>query len=286
MTEITRPLPSKGPSILRSRTEDCQDAQDPAAALRAGTPAQPFEYTLPAMSDGSVKLDKRGSTIQEMFAAVAPRYDLLNRLLSLYLDQAWRRRAARSLELPPGSLALDVCCGTGDLAIALLKRGVRVMAADFCLPMLSLAEHKYRRLDGRRPAGLAGDTLRLPHPSGTFAGVTASFGLRNVADLDAALREMARVLKPGGRSAILEFAVPRSPVLQRPYLFYFRRILPLIGLLLSPLGSAYTYLPASVLDFPQRQQFVDRMLQAGFSSAEWQDLTGGIVCLYNGGREE
>ena len=236
------------------------------------------------MGDGVVELDKRGSTIQEMFAAVAPRYDLLNRLLSVCLDQVWRRRAARSLDLQPGSLALDVCCGTGDQAIALQRRGARVVAADFCLPMLTLAARKYRRLDGWLPAGVAGDTLRLPLPSGTFTSVTVSFGLRNVADLDAALREMARVLEPGGRTAILEFALPRSRALRRLYLFYFRRVLPRIGNLFSPQGSAYAYLPASVLDFPQRETFVERMLRAGFAAASWRDLTGGVVCLYNGGR--
>ena len=236
------------------------------------------------MKDEVTDLDKSGQTIRDMFARVAPRYDLLNRLLSASLDQTWRRRAARSLSLVPGSLALDVCSGTGDQAIALQQMGVRVVAADFCIPMLALAERKYLRLDGGSPTGLAGDTLRLPLQPGTFAAVTVSFGLRNVADLDSALGQMVGILKPGGRAAILEFALPRNPWLRRLYLAYFSRILPRIGRLVSRHGSAYTYLPESVLEFPQRQEFVDRMLRAGFSSATWQDLTGGIVCLYNGER--
>jgi demethylmenaquinone methyltransferase/2-methoxy-6-polyprenyl-1,4-benzoquinol methylase len=237
------------------------------------------------MTGPGTEADKTGERIREMFAAVAPRYDLLNRLLSACLDQSWRRRAARSLSLPAGNLALDVCCGTGDQALALRRRRLRVIAADFCLPMLSLARRKFSRLDGAAPRGLAADTLHLPVASNVFSGVTVSFGLRNVADLDQALREMVRVLAPGGKAAILEFALPRNRSWRKLYLFYFRRLLPLIGQLISPRGSAYCYLPESVLDFPQREGFVDRMRRAGFSSAGWQDLTGGIVCLYYGGRE-
>jgi demethylmenaquinone methyltransferase/2-methoxy-6-polyprenyl-1,4-benzoquinol methylase len=229
-------------------------------------------------------VDRSGAAIQEMFAAVAPRYDLLNHLLSAGLDLVWRRRAAAALSLVPGSRVLDLCCGTGDQAVVLQRRGARVLAADFCLPMLSLAEQKYARLNGSRPRGLAGDALAVPVAAGTIAGVTAAFGLRNVADLDAALTEAVRVLEPGGRAALLEFALPSNPLLTGPYLFYFRRILPLVGRMVSPKGSAYTYLPASVEDFPQRQDFVARMLAAGFDTAAWEDLSGGIVCLYTGAK--
>lgn len=229
-------------------------------------------------------VDRSGVAIQEMFAAVAPRYDLLNHLLSAGLDLVWRRRAAAALSLEPGSRALDLCCGTGDQAVVLQRQGARVVAADFCLPMLSLAESKYTYLNGSRPHGLAGDALAVPIASGSITGVTAAFGLRNVADLDSALAETVRVLEPGGRAALLEFALPRNPLLKGPYLFYFRRILPLVGRLVSPQGSAYTYLPASVESFPQRQEFVTRMLDAGFDTAAWKDLTGGIVCLYTGAK--
>lgn len=235
-------------------------------------------------------LDKDGKRIRAMFGRVAPRYDLLNRLLSARLDVAWRRRSARALDLAAGSTVADLCCGTGDQALALTRLGYGVVAADFCLPMLALARGKYRD-ERRRPAatpprGLAGDSLRLPLPSGRFDGATVSFGLRNVADLDAALGEMVRILRPGGRVAILEFAVPTLPGLSQLYLFYFRRLLPWIGRRLSPDASAYRYLPDSVLEFPQREAFVRRMTAAGLEDAGWQDLAAGIVALYTGRRRE
>jgi demethylmenaquinone methyltransferase/2-methoxy-6-polyprenyl-1,4-benzoquinol methylase len=235
---------------------------------------------------GSVELDKRGDSIRDMFGAVAPRYDLLNRVLSASLDVVWRRRAAESLELESGAPVLDLCCGTGDQALALRKRGAQVVAADFCVPMLALASDKYERLADRRPRGLAGDALSLPFPDGGFAGATVSFGLRNVADLDAALREIRRVLAPGGQTAFLEFTVPTAPLLRGPYLFYFRRLLPWIGRRLSKRGSAYAYLPESVLEFPQREGFLERMEAAGFTDLFCRDLSGGILNLYNGRRSE
>jgi demethylmenaquinone methyltransferase/2-methoxy-6-polyprenyl-1,4-benzoquinol methylase len=227
-------------------------------------------------------LDKSGRAIRDMFAGVAPRYDLLNHLLSASLDVVWRRKAAAALDLPGDSEALDLCCGTGDQSVALRKRGARVAAADFCVPMLALARRKFGRLGSPRPAPLAADALALPFPQKRFDGATVSFGLRNVADLDAALRQLAGVLRPGGRLVVLEFAVPELSVLRGLYLFYFRRLLPWIGRLISARGSAYNYLPSSVLAFPQRQAFLDRMAAAGFMRPSWKDLSGGIVCLYKG----
>ena len=234
------------------------------------------------MSEATAGLDKSGRAIRDMFAGVAPRYDLLNHLLSASLDIVWRRRAAVVLGLPPGSEVLDLCCGTGDQAVALRQRGARVAAADFCIPMLALARRKLLRFASLRPAVLAADALALPFAPRRFAGATVSFGLRNVADLDAALRQLAGVLRPGGRLVVLEFAVPRIAPLRALYLFYFRRLLPWIGRLLSHRGSAYVYLPASVLEFPQRQGFLDRMAAAGLTDLSWEDLSGGIVCLYSG----
>ncbi len=230
----------------------------------------------------TARLEKSATAIRSMFAGVAPRYDLLNHLLSGFQDVLWRRRAARSLQLAAGAEVLDACCGTGDQALALARRGYRVTAADFCLPMLSRARGKYHRRRGAAPAGLAGDTLRLPFADGRFDGVTVAFGLRNVADLEAALAELARVLRPRGVAAVLEFALPRSALLRAPYLFYFRHLLPRIASLVSPDGNAYSYLPASVLEFPQRRGFTDLMLAAGFAAAEWRDMAGGTVCLYRG----
>jgi demethylmenaquinone methyltransferase / 2-methoxy-6-polyprenyl-1,4-benzoquinol methylase len=229
-----------------------------------------------------VPLDKSGQAIRDMFAGVAPRYDFLNHLLSASLDVVWRKRAAAALaDLPPGEV-LDLCCGTGDQAIALTRRSRSVTAGDFCVPMLAIARRKFLRLPGRRPPLLAADALALPFPERSFRGATVSFGLRNVADLDAALVQLSRVLVPGGRLAVLEFAVPRVFPLKSLYLFYFRRLLPWIGRLFSARGAAYTYLPESVLAFPQRRGFLDRMAAAGFTDLAWQDLSGGIVCLYTG----
>ncbi len=228
-------------------------------------------------------IDKSGSTIRDMFAGVAPRYDFLNRLLSGSLDAVWRRRSARALELPAGAAVIDLCCGTGEQALALARRGYRVAASDFCVPMLALAEPKYRRLP-RRPRGFAADALATPFADRAFDGATVSFGLRNVADLDQALREIHRVLRPGGELAVLEFAVPERAVLRALYLFYFRRVLPVVGRLFSHRGSAYSYLPSSVLEFPQRQGFLDRMSVAGFAEPRWRDLSAGIVCLYTARR--
>jgi demethylmenaquinone methyltransferase/2-methoxy-6-polyprenyl-1,4-benzoquinol methylase len=237
------------------------------------------------MQSAGQPVDKNGQTIERMFSAVAPRYDLLNRLLSANLDQRWRRRAAAALTLPDGAPVLDVCAGTGDQALALRKRTSNVWAADFSVPMLEIANRKFKRSKPPFPAGFACDTLRLPLPSKSLGAVTVSFGLRNVADLDAALGEMFRVLQAEGEAAILEFALPRSRLLRKPYLFYFRNILPRIGTWISPRGSAYTYLPDSVMQFPQREQFTRRMEDVGFRDAAWHDLTGGIVCLYTGRRD-
>lgn len=227
-------------------------------------------------------LDKSGRAIRDMFAGVAPRYDLLNHVLSASLDLVWRRKAAAALGAPPGAPVLDLCCGTGDQATALRRRGARVAAADFCVPMLAIARRKFARQGAPQPGALAADALALPFPPRHFQGATVSFGLRNVADLDAALSQLAGVLRPGGKLVVLEFAIPTFPPLRAVYLFYFRRLLPFIGRLLSARGSAYTYLPNSVLSFPQRQGFLDRMAAAGFTGLSWTDLSGGIVCLYRG----
>jgi demethylmenaquinone methyltransferase/2-methoxy-6-polyprenyl-1,4-benzoquinol methylase len=224
-----------------------------------------------------------------MFAGVAPRYDLLNHVLSGALDVLWRRRAAAALGLGAGARVLDLCSGTGDQAVAVARRGPRVAAADFCLPMLTRSRRKFAALEraggGRgRAAPLAADALALPFPPGSFDGATVSFGLRNVEDLDAGLRALAAALRLGGRLAVLEFALPENRLLRGLYLFYFRRLLPAIGRLLSPRGSAYSYLPASVLEFPQRRGLTERLERAGFTDAGWRDLAGGTVCLYTATR--
>lgn len=236
------------------------------------------------MATHALPIDKEAARIRGMFGAVAPRYDLLNHLLSASLDRVWRRRLARSLALPAGARVLDLCAGTGDQALAQGRRGHRVAAADFCLPMLALARPKFARAGLPRPAPIQADALALPFPDGSFDGATASFGLRNVADLERALAELGRVLRPGGELGVLEFTVPERAPLRALYLFYFRRLLPFLGGLVSGKPDAYRYLPESVLDFPQRAAFVAKLDAAGFEAARFESLSGGILALYRARR--
>jgi demethylmenaquinone methyltransferase/2-methoxy-6-polyprenyl-1,4-benzoquinol methylase len=276
-------MPSEAPPSAPAPAAPPVTPPAAAPAASALAPCSPVA-TAPAADN----LDKSGGAIRDMFGAVARRYDLLNHLLSAGLDRWWRRQAAAAAlgPGPPAPLVLDLCAGTGDQAIALERRGARVAAADFCLPMLALARRKFGRRARRpgtpRPHPLAADALALPFRPGRFAAATVAFGLRNVADLDQALRELALALAPGGRLAVLEFAVPEAAPLRTLYLFYFRRVLPRIGRLLSDSRSAYDYLPSSVLAFPQRRGFLDRMAAAGFVDLAWRDLAAGIVCLYSG----
>ncbi len=238
------------------------------------------------MATPALPLDKHSSRIQAMFARVAHRYDLLNHLLSGSFDRLWRRRAARAIAaaLPPGARVLDVCCGTGDQAEALRRQGLRVVAADFCMPMLALALPKFSRRKATGPVAVNADALALPLAESGFDGATAAFGLRNVDDLDLALTELARVLRPGGELAILEFAVPVWQPLRGFYLFYFRHLLPRIGRWVSGDDSAYNYLPESVLEFPQREVFVASLERTGFEDGRFEVLSGGILCLYRARR--
>jgi demethylmenaquinone methyltransferase / 2-methoxy-6-polyprenyl-1,4-benzoquinol methylase len=232
------------------------------------------------MPIADLPLDKEGSRIRDMFSRVAPRYDLLNHLLSASLDRLWRRRLASSLRLPAGSRVLDLCSGTGDQAQALRRRGYRVAAADFCLPMLARAQPKFAHGREPRPAPLEADALALPFADTSFDGATVSFGLRNVSDLDRALAELARVVRPGGELGVLEFTAPTRQPLRALYLFYFLRLLPALGRAVSGDESAYAYLPESVLAFPQRDAFAERLARSGFADATWRSLSAGILALY------
>jgi demethylmenaquinone methyltransferase / 2-methoxy-6-polyprenyl-1,4-benzoquinol methylase len=225
--------------------------------------------------------DKSPEKIAQMFDAIAGRYDLLNHLLSLGIDRRWRRRAIDALALRPGEVVLDLCTGTADLALA-TGPGVRVVGVDFAGEMLRLARAKLRARDERRVALVRGDAMRIPLKDASVDAVTIGFGIRNVQHPDAAAREILRVLRPGGRLAILEFGTPSVPGLRAAYLFYFRRALPLIGRIVSRHNDAYAYLPASVAAFPSPDAFLRLLEEAGFSRTRVVQMTFGIVYLFVG----
>ncbi len=227
---------------------------------------------------------EKRSYVRAMFTQIAPRYDLLNHVLSLNLDRRWRRQAVAELdwERVPAGRYLDLCSGTLDLAATLGARPGftgQVVGADFVLPMLGLGRHKSDRV---RPVNA--DALDLPFPDATFDGATVGFGVRNLADLDRGLGEAARVIKPGGRFVILEFTTPSWQPMRGAYLLYFRQVLPFIGRLVSRHSDAYTYLPESVLSFPEPAQLAARMSVSGFSDVRWLLLLGGICAIHVGTR--
>ena len=231
-------------------------------------------------------VDKENTRIQRMFAEIAPRYDLLNHLLSLNIDKRWRARAVRMLPPEGDDPILDVCTGTGDLALGLAKAAgphVAVTGADFCHEMLTRADEKAKRTETPNVTFCEADTQSLPFASDTFQITTVAFGLRNVADTDRGLAEMARVTKPGGRVAILEFSRPRHWFFGRMYKAYFKLLLPLVGQLFSrSKDKAYKYLPASVQQFPDGEALAERMRAAGLTDVEFRPFTFGISTLYVG----
>jgi len=219
-----------------------------------------------------------------MFTAIAPRYDLLNHLLSLNADRRWRRQAVAALdwERTPGGRYLDLCAGTLDLAATLANApgfSGQVIAADFVLPMLALGRGK-----GERVAPVNADALELPFVDAAFDGVMVGFGVRNLADLDQGLAEARRVLSNGGRLVILELAIPGWQPLRGLYFLYFRHLLPFIGKRISRHRDAYDYLPASVLAFPEPAALARRMARAGFTAVSYRLLLGGICAIHVGTR--
>lgn len=227
--------------------------------------------------------DKTPARIAGMFDSIAPRYDLLNHVLSAGMDRGWRDRAVDALALPANARVLDLCTGTGDLAIATVQRaaGATVVGIDFAGEMLRLALAKIRdaSLD-RRIRLVRGDATSIPLADRSCDAATIAFGIRNVAEPQRALAELARVLKPGGRLAILEFGQPRIPGIRTLYSWYFRYMLPLVGRLISKHQSAYSYLPASVGTFPPPSQFAKTLSATGFSQVRAVPLTFGIVYLF------
>ena len=228
-------------------------------------------------------VDKNPSRIAGMFDAIAPRYDLLNHVLSAGLDRRWRDQAVDALALGPNARVLDLCTGTADLAIATVRRatGATVVGVDFAGEMLRLGLAKIRRggLDGTIRL-VRGDAAHIPLADATCDAVTIGFGIRNVAEPHRALAEIARVLRPGGRLAILEFGQPRIPGIRTLYDWYFRYLLPLVGRMVSKHQSAYSYLPASVGTFPSPPEFSRTIAAANFSQVRAVPLTFGIVYMY------
>ena len=224
--------------------------------------------------------DKTPDRIAGMFDAIAPRYDLLNHLLSAGIDRRWRSRAIASLRLTGRETLIDVCTGTADVALA-ATAARRVLGVDFAGAMLAIGLIKVRKGgQERRIALVRGDAMQLPAPDGSADAVTVAFGIRNVQKPEVGCAEMARVLRRGGRLAILEFGMPRIPGVSALYRWYFSRVLPFIGRRISGHTAAYSYLPASVGTFPPPAEFVTLLQQAGFSEVRAVPLTFGIVYLY------
>ena len=222
--------------------------------------------------------------VQRIFSEIAPRYDLLNHVLSLNIDKGWRRAALKALgwQRRPDGHYLDLCAGTLDVGAQLTRQrgfGGFVVGADFAEPMLRAGVGK------ASPSALApvtADALALPVGGRTMAGAIVAFGIRNVADLDACLREVRRVLAPGARFVILEFSTPRSPLVRGAYHLYFHHVLPRVGRLVSGHETAYTYLPKSVAHFPVEEELAARMTGAGFVDVTWTSLTFGIAAIHVG----
>lgn len=231
--------------------------------------------------------DERESAahVREMFGQIAPRYDLLNHLLSLDIDKIWRRRVATrfgAILRNSNARVLDLCCGTGDLALAFRKEapeGAEVAGSDFVPEMLDRARGKAMAL-GANIAFVEADALALPFGDASFDLVACSFGFRNLANYERGLREILRVLRPEGVATILEFSEPRGKMFGSIYRFYFRRVLPRLGGLISGNGSAYTYLPSSVSKFPSPENLQEQFSAVGYEDARFECWTGGIVTLH------
>jgi len=260
------------PNAAPDRTATTQDSTpDPQGLTEARNAA-----------DGRNKSDY----VQGMFSDIAPRYDLLNHLLSMNIDKGWRRKALARLNWAarPDGTFLDLCAGTLDVAAALSKlSGFSgfIVGADFAFPML-------KHGSGKAPAGVlapvTADAMVLPLRDASMDGAIVAFGIRNVADLDVSLREVHRVLRPGARFVILEFSTPSTRLVRSFYHAYFHYVLPFVGRIASGHGSAYTYLPLSVSKFPTLQALADRMNQEGFVNVAWQTLTFGIAAIHVGAK--
>lgn len=248
---------------------------------------EPKSPVVGAAPEGASDQNSAARAVREMFTAIAPRYDLLNHVLSFNVDRLWWRRAARTFRhilTRADARVVDLCCGTGDMAFALKrqvgKSSVRIVGADFSHAMLRRAALKSTDR-AASPEWIEADALRLPFPDGHFDLVTSAFGFRNLADYDAGLREITRVLRPGGECGILDFGEPGG-VMGALYRIYFKQVLPRVGTMISGVRGPYAYLPASVERFPPPEEMLTRMRDAGFAEATWTPYTFGIAGLYRG----
>jgi demethylmenaquinone methyltransferase / 2-methoxy-6-polyprenyl-1,4-benzoquinol methylase len=231
---------------------------------------------------GAASEQEAAAWVREMFGRVAPRYDMLNHVLSFNIDKAWRKKTVNRLQPildREDAVVLDLCCGTGDLMLALRAQAdARVLGSDFCHPMLTAAMHK----GGAGAPFFEADALRLPARDKSLDAITVAFGFRNLANYESGLLEFRRALKPGGVAAILEFSTPPNPAFNAVYGFYSRQILPRVGGFLSGASDAYKYLPDSVRKFPDADGLAEKMRAAGFRNVSYERMTFGIVALHTG----
>jgi demethylmenaquinone methyltransferase/2-methoxy-6-polyprenyl-1,4-benzoquinol methylase len=241
-----------------------------------------------AAPEGATDQQAAARVVREMFTSIAPRYDLLNHVLSFNVDRMWWRRTARTFRdilSRPDARVLDLCCGTGDMAFALRRQAgksqTQILGADFSHAMLQRATAKSAARKNGPPRWIEADALNLPFPDQHFDLVTSAFGFRNLADYDAGLREIVRVLRPKGECGILDFGEPKG-AMGALYRIYFKQVLPRVGAVISGVSGPYAYLPASVERFPEPEEMLARMKGAGFSEASWTPYTFGIAGLYRG----
>ncbi len=224
--------------------------------------------------------------IKDMFDSIAPKYDFLNRFLSLRQDIRWRRELVISADIPDNGKVVDIACGTCDVALEIEKQKKNktiIFAADFSPEMLRLGKKKISDKEKKNTIHLmAANALNLPFKNNSFDAVFIAFGIRNIMDRKAALTEFHNSLKKGGKAAILELTMPRQTVIKKIYMFYFKKILPFLGTIFSKNSDAYHYLPASVINFPSQKDFAGIMKSAGFSEIKWKQMTFGIVTLFVG----
>lgn len=226
----------------------------------------------------------KGTFVREMFASIAPRYDLANRVLTGRQDERWRRRAIAVLAPRAPAKILDCCCGTGDLVFGLLRSdpALTVTGLDFCEPMLERAAIRARTQTRGVPDFVQGDVMAMPFAESTFDGATMGFSLRNVVDIDATLREILRVLRPGARFVNLDVSKAPNPIVKRLFDLYFYRVVPLVGGIVGGSRSAYTYLPNSLTHHPNADDLRERFTRAGFVRAGYQPLMGGTIAIHYG----